>query len=110
MAGGSAPPMAAEYAIGFIVLVSIASIVRIRFADSWWINFIPGGVAFAVGKSERRWIVSALPDKVFPRRDSLTKVQASTIGHHSPWAARLAVPFTGTTVCTGRKTEIFSSP
>jgi hypothetical protein len=43
--------MAKEWAIGFALLFSVATLVRTVSVGKAWRPFVPGGIAVAVGKS-----------------------------------------------------------
>ena len=54
--GKGLPPMVGEWAIGAAVLFAVGTIVRVwgtnrkqRGLSGWWIDFVPGGIAVAVG-------------------------------------------------------------
>jgi hypothetical protein len=59
--GQGLPPMAREVAVGAAVLYAVVSVLRIYGANSgggggrgsgaWWLNYLPGGIAVAVGAS-----------------------------------------------------------
>ncbi|ROW03703.1 hypothetical protein VMCG_05386 [Cytospora schulzeri] len=47
--GQGLPHMAREWAVGFAVLFALTTMVRIYAAGRWWLRFVPGGIAVAVG-------------------------------------------------------------
>jgi uncharacterized oligopeptide transporter (OPT) family protein len=44
------PPFCLLFSVVFASVFAILAVIRIRFADSPWHRFIPGGVAFAIGE------------------------------------------------------------
>lgn len=48
--GRGLPGGVAPFAVGAAVLSTLATIMKMRYASRWWQNFIPSGVAFAMGK------------------------------------------------------------
>jgi len=56
--GSGLPPMVKEWASGAAVIFAISTVIRVwgnnrkmRGLSGWWIDFVPGGIAVAVGKS-----------------------------------------------------------
>ena len=49
--GRGLPREAGGFALAFGIMFAIATAVKIKFADRWWHNIIPGGVPFAIGES-----------------------------------------------------------
>jgi OPT family oligopeptide transporter len=56
--GSGLPPMVKEWASGAAVIFAISTVVRVwgnnrkmRGLSGWWIDFVPGGIAVAVGMS-----------------------------------------------------------
>ncbi|KAL8792446.1 MAG: hypothetical protein Q9195_004979 [Heterodermia aff. obscurata] len=47
--GTGLPKNAAAFSVGFGIFFALASVVKMRFVDRSWQQFIPSGVAFAVG-------------------------------------------------------------
>ena len=48
--GQGLAPMASEYALGAAILFAGLSGLRIAAADRWWRDYVPGGIAVAVGQ------------------------------------------------------------
>jgi OPT family oligopeptide transporter len=58
--GSGLPPMVKEWASGAAVIFAISTVIRVwgnnrkmRGLSGWWIDFVPGGIAVAVGMSPR---------------------------------------------------------
>lgn len=47
--GQGLPHMAREWAVGFAALFALTTMVRIYATGRWWLRFVPGGIAVAVG-------------------------------------------------------------
>jgi OPT family oligopeptide transporter len=84
--GSGLPPMVKEWAGGAAVIFAVATAVRVwgnnrkmRGLSGWWIDFVPGGIAVAVGKWTREcvsWIM-------------LTVMEECTTPRALRWPARL---------------------
>jgi uncharacterized oligopeptide transporter (OPT) family protein len=48
--GQGLPDGVKEFALGFGIFFTIATIIKTRYSDQWWQALIPSGVSFAVGK------------------------------------------------------------
>jgi uncharacterized oligopeptide transporter (OPT) family protein len=47
--GAGLPPKVPMFATGFAMFFVVGTVIKIRYANHWWQNLIPGGVAFGVG-------------------------------------------------------------
>ena len=84
--GKGLPPMVGQWASGAAVIFAVGTMIRVwgtnrkqRGLSGWWIDFVPGGIAVAVGK----YCVSN-------RESLLTSTQACITHLRSPWRAQLA--------------------
>jgi OPT family oligopeptide transporter len=92
--GKGLPPMVGEWASGAAVIFAVGTMIRVwgtnrkqRGLSGWWIDFVPGGIAVAVGKSH----------EYFASDHLLTSIQACTIHPRLPWH----VPWVVLSACGG---------
>jgi OPT family oligopeptide transporter len=84
--GSGLPPMVKEWAGGAAVIFAVATAVRVwgnnrkmRGLSGWWIDFVPGGIAVAVGKWTRECVSGIM----------LTVMEECTTPRALRWPARL---------------------
>jgi OPT family oligopeptide transporter len=84
--GSGLPPMVKEWAGGAAVIFAVATAVRVwgnnrkmRGLSGWWIDFVPGGIAVAVGKWTYKCVSGIM----------LTVMEECTTPRALHWPARL---------------------
>jgi len=67
--GKGLPPMVKEWATGAAVIFAVGTMLRVwgnvrkqSGKSGWWIDFIPGGIAVAVGMSPLFFLLSPRPE------------------------------------------------
>lgn len=59
--GSGLPPHCLEFIVGFATLWTIITILKIRYPSTAWIQSLPSGVAFAVGRSSAAFAYISYP-------------------------------------------------
>ena len=47
--GRGLPEGAGEFTLGFGIFFAVTTMIKMKYADRWWQNLIPSGVAFVIG-------------------------------------------------------------